>query len=45
MSDIIYSFISIYKLRRTRLTWHVACVEEMRNAYRVLVGKSEKEDL
>jgi hypothetical protein len=28
--------------RRTRWVKHVACMEGMRNTYRVLVGKSEK---
>jgi hypothetical protein len=41
MSDRIYSLISACKSRRTRLTTHVACMEEKRNAYSVMVGKSE----
>jgi hypothetical protein len=29
------------KSKRMRLAWHVACMEEGRNVYRVLVGKPE----
>jgi hypothetical protein len=35
------SIIRIIKSRRIRLAGHVARVEEKRNAYRILVGKSE----
>jgi hypothetical protein len=31
--------IRMIKLRRMRWAGHVACMEEMRNAYRILVGK------
>jgi len=30
--------------RKMRLTWHVAHMEETRNAYKILVGKTWKEE-
>jgi hypothetical protein len=33
--------IQVIKLRRMRLTGHVACMRESRGVYRVLVGKPE----
>jgi hypothetical protein len=36
------SIIRMIKSRRMRWTWHVAQKEEKRNAYRILVGKSER---
>jgi hypothetical protein len=35
------SIIRIIKSRRMRWAWHVARMGEMRNAYRILVGKPE----
>jgi hypothetical protein len=35
------SFIRVIKLRLTRWTGHVACMSEMRNKYKILVGKLE----
>jgi hypothetical protein len=35
------SIIRIIKSRRMRWAWHVARMGEKRNAYRILVGKSE----
>jgi hypothetical protein len=35
------SIIRMIKSRRMRWAGHVICMEEKRNAYRILVGKSE----
>jgi len=35
------NIVSVIKSRRMRLTGHVARIEDMRNAYTILVGKSE----
>jgi hypothetical protein len=37
------SIITMIKSRRMRWAGHVACMEEKRNAYRILVGKPEEE--
>jgi hypothetical protein len=33
--------IRLIKSRRMRWGWHVKCMEDISNAYKVLVGKSE----
>jgi hypothetical protein len=35
------NFIRVINSRRIRYTGHVECMEEVRNAYRILVGKPE----
>jgi len=35
------NLIRVVKSTRIRLAWHVACMGERRNAYRILVGKPE----
>jgi hypothetical protein len=39
--NISPGIIRVIKSRRVRWVGHVACVEEKKKAYRVLVGKSE----
>jgi hypothetical protein len=34
------NFIMVINSRR--LVWHVACIMEIRNTYKVLIGKSEE---
>jgi hypothetical protein len=34
--------IRVMKSRRMRWAWHVAWMGEMRNAHKILVGKSER---
>jgi hypothetical protein len=33
--------MKVIKLRRMRWAWHVVCMEEIRNACNILVGKLE----
>jgi hypothetical protein len=37
-----YIIFRTIKSRRMRRAWHVARVEELRNAYKVLVGQAKK---
>ena len=41
MHCILHLIIRNLKLRRLRWAKHVACMEKIRNAYRILVGKPE----
>jgi len=35
--------IAVIISRRIRWAWHVGCMREMRNAYKIFVGKHESE--
>jgi hypothetical protein len=39
-----HNIVRVIKWRRIRWVWHIACMGERRDAYRVLVGKPEGRD-
>jgi hypothetical protein len=40
----VYASLNIVRVNKSRIKWvgHVACMGEVRNAYKILVGKSEE---